>query len=743
MKGLNKKIPRTVAEHKSQYIGAVLLIALSCMVFSVFNIMGTNLLNNLEIFKSSDVQEDANFLLKSDLDNIPALETQYHAVIERRGSADASFSDSTTLRVLSATEKVDRYAVVEGSVLSGDSDILVDPAFASAHHIAIGSSVHIFGKSFRVCGYVSTPDYTYPLKNESDMMKDPEAFGIAVVSLKAFEDLHEGYWFYSVKFDGTDQAAFKDALEKDNAIIKWVGKEDNMRISFINGDMQGIRPMGTVLPLAILIVTCALVAVVLGRLLRREYTQIGVLCAIGYRKHEILRHYLNYPLLMSAVGGIIGTAAGAFLVKPFLRYVSTFYNLPVFPIEYRPLTLMVSVLLPFLFLLPTALFVILHALQMSPLQLIRDGVRNSNVNLLERAFHLQRFRFITKFKIREIVRNVPRTILLLAGVVCASALLLLGFATKDSMRFLLDDGLLNTDRYQYVYSFNSLQTQTAGSGEAVTLSPFTVASGEKTITVMIYGIQPDARLIDLRDSGGNRLDYNKIIITKALADRLDFSPGDSVTVKNKISGKTDTLKVEETAEFYLGDFIYMPIDRLNDMLGYPKGSYLELDSDQKLDISASKLASVTDRQYLQDSFQSILRPIQAMAGLIGAAAFAIGLIVLYVVTSLLVEENRESISLLKILGYRRKQLYALLLNPYTGFVLVGYALSVPMVLVSLGAFFYTMTAQMNITIPARLDISDIFLGFAIILIAYELSKLLNRRKIAAVSMSDSLKNKWE
>jgi putative ABC transport system permease protein len=743
MAGLGKKVLRTMLEHKSQYIGAAVLVALSCMVFTAFNIMGVNVEDNLAEFKNVNVQEDASFILANNLNDEAALEAKYNAVIERRGCADADYDGSSTLRILSATEKVDKYAVVKGEALSGDGDILVDPAFADAHGIELGDFLAIFGKSFRVCGYVSTPDYIYPLKNEDDMMKNPNAFGIAVISGPAFEALGEGYRFYSVKFGDTDRTAFKNELSEENTVVKWVDQADNMRISFINGDIKGVRPMGTVLPLAILLLTCMLVSVVLGRLLRREYAQTGLLFALGYRRGEILRHYMAYPLAISAAGGLAGTAAGALLVKPFLSYVSSFYNLPVINIDYLPSCLVLSFVLPFLFLLPTAFFVIARALRMSPLQLIRGGVKNSEVSRLEKGLRLQHFKFAAKFKIREVVRNVPRTGLLLLGVICASVLLLLGFATKDSMNALLGEGLTDVYRYQYVYSFNSLQTEDPASGEKVTLSPFTVSCGEDELTAAIYGIQPDAELITLSDSGGNRLDYGGTIVTRALADRLGLVPGDVVTVKNKLTGKSDTLKVNGIAEFYLGDFIYMPIGQLNNILGYPENSYLQLYSEKKLDIPASALLSVTDRQYLLDSFDSILKPIEAMSVMIGAGAFVIGLIILYVVTSLLIEENRESVSLLKILGYGNKKLYSLLLNPYTVFVVLGYAVSIPIVLYSLGKFFYIMTAQMNISIPARLNVPDIFIGFFIILAAYLLSGLLNRRKIVSISMTDSLKSKWE
>lgn len=743
--GLHKKILRTMREHKSQYLGATVLIALSCLLFSLFNITGNDVASNLAEFKSSQMQEDASVILKSELSDIPSLESEYAVLIERRGAADAAYGSDATLRLLSATQKIDKYAVVKGRDISGNHEILIDPAFAKAHRIAIGSAVKVFGREFTVSGYVSTPDYIYPLKNTDDMMKNPDAFGIAVVSEKAFEDFHQGYWFYSVKFNGSDQNAFKNWLEKNNTVVQWVGKEDNMRISFINGDIKGIKPFGTVLPLAILIVTCVLVAVVLWRLLKRELTQIGVFYAIGYRKREILRHYLVYPAVMALAGGAVGTLSGALLVKSLVSYVSTFYNLPVPAVNYLPLYLALSIVLPFVFLISSALFVIMKALRMSPLQLVRGGVRKSKINFFERSLKLQRFRFNTKYKIREIVRNISRTILLFAGVVCASALLLLGFSTKDSLGSLLGGSFSRTYRYSYIYSFNSLQTQKPGQGETGSLLPatFTTASGSKKVSGAVYGIQTDARLINLTDSNGNRLDYRDVIVTKALAYRLQLQPGDSVTFQNKLNQKSYTLRVDEIADFYMGDFIYLPIGRFNSLFGYPQSSYLELYSDQKLGIPSSELVSTTDRQYILSSYKTIMQPIEAMAGMIGAASFLIGLIILYVVTSLLIEENRENISLLKILGYDKKSLYALMLNPYTVFVILGYILSVPLIYYSVGLFFNQVTAEMNMSIPVRLDPVDIAVGFVILFLTYELSKLLNRKKIAGVSMSDGMKNKWE
>ncbi len=574
-------------------------------------------------------------------------------------------------------------------------------------------------------------------------MKSPDAFGIAVVSAEAFAGLRQGYMFYSVKYGDTDTDAFKSELAADSEIVRWVDKEDNMRISFIEGDIKGIGPMGTVLPMAILLVTCVMVAVVLWRLLKREFTQIGVFYAIGYRKHEILRHYMRYPVLIATAGGITGTALSIPFIRPFIAFVSTFYNLPVFRVTYRPGVFILSVVLPFLFLLPTALFVIWKALRLSPLQLLKGGVKKTKSNFFERTLRLRRFRFSTKFRIREVVRNIPRSLLMLLGVVCASALLLIGFGMKDSMDYLLSNSFENTFRYNYIYMFNSLQTEEPEQGEKVSLSTFKVLVENYTETVTVYGIEESAALIRLTDAEGRKLDYNQVIITRSLADRYGLSPGDTLSVQNTYTLEKFTLQVDAVAAYYLGDEIYMPLDRFNGMMGYPSGSYLELYTEQKLSAPVTEFVSVTDRSYIEKSFQSLMAPLRAMSGIIGVLSFGIGLIILYVVTSLVIEENRDSISLMKVLGYDKKRLYGLILSPYTAFVIVGYGLAVPLILVSLQQFFQEMTAEMSMSIPARLDPWSILFGFVILMFSYQLSKWLNRRKINRVSMSETLKSARE
>jgi len=121
-------------------------------------------------------------------------------------------------------------------------------------------------------------------------------------------------------------------------------------------------------------------------------------------------------------------------------------------------------------------------------------------------------------------------------------------------------------------------------------------------------------------------------------------------------------------------------------------------------------------------------------------AFMIGLIVIYVVTSLIIEENKETISLLKIFGYRKKEVNSLILNSSSGIIVIGYLLGIPLILASMSMMFKSLTESVNLAMPVTISYPYIIVGFIIIYLTYTLAKALSRRKINQISMGEALQS---
>lgn len=745
---LNRKIKRTMLESKSQYLGSLTLIVFSCLLFTMFSLVSVNLSGIFFSFVSDYKQEDANFMTSSRIGNIASLEAKFNMSMEETSTLDCQVSGDKVLRVFSENEKVNLPAIIEGNALT-EGGILIDPAYAKANKLEPGDSIKIHGRDFTVTGFMSLPNYIYPLKSESDILNDPSSFGIAVISKSDFSSLSKGNSVYSVRFKGDRSGIdhrikeLKDYLKNENVyVLSWMNVTDNIRVTYFTAKLAGIDKLSASLPVAILLLTCILTGIVMFRLLKQEAVIIGTLYAVGYRKREIMKHYLIYPAFVALAGGVAGTALGVLSIRPMMEYYVTFFNIPVGKLSYSIHYIVISVLLPIFFLLACSYFVVRRSLKSSPVELMRGGAEQGSVSFLERKLNLDRLKFTTKFKIREQLRSIPRAAFLLLGIVMASMLLLLGFAAKSSMDSLMTDSFNAAFKYKYHYVFNSIQSAKPENGEAFMEIPFSMDSANKT-AFTVYGVSRDSRYISFKDSAGNLLGSDKVIVTRPLADKFNIKPNDTIRVIDRLDSKEYSVRVDGVAETYVGQYIYMPLDSLDKLVGLPAGSYIGLWSTERLSIPESKLLTVVTVDDMRKAFDAMTMPLQAVIGGIAFMSFIIGLIVIYVVTSLTIEENKENISLMKVLGYRKKEVYSLILNSSNFIVVLGYAMGIPLLLASLKALFKSMTKEMSITFPVTLDYLYIAAGFAIIYLTFELSKLLNRRKVNRISMSEALKSRME
>lgn len=745
---INKKIKRTMLESKSQYFGSLALIIISCLLFTMFNLLPDNLANITSSFEKNYMQEDANFMSDKKLSNITQIEAKFNMKIEEGKTFDYSVSKDKVLRVFSENTKINIPAIIKGKALSGN-DILIDPAYAKANKLKVGDSFKVYNKDFKISGFMSLPNYIYPLKSEGDIVSDPNNFGIAVMEKSALDNIKSVNSFYSIRFNGdksnieSNTTKFKDYLKSQGiTILSWMDASANSRITFVKTKLSGINQISSSMPVVILLLTCILTGIVMWRMIKREAVIIGTLYAFGYKKKQILNHYLRYPLFIALIGAIIGTILGALALRPMINVMVAYFNMPVDFVNFNIKYIVISILLPVVFLCSAGYLVVNKALKSSPLDLMRGGNESNKVNFLEKNLKLDKLKFSTKFKIREQLRSIPRSLFLLLGVILATVLLLFGFAAKSSLDSLMNNGFEEAFKYNYSYVFNSIQQGNPENGEAFSETPFTLKSNNK-ISIVAYGVSPSSKYVTFKDKSSRGLSTDKTIITSSLADKLNVKPKDTIKVISTLDSKQYSITIDSIADSYVGNYIYIPMPKFNSMLNYTATSYMGLWSMSKLNIPQNKLLTTVTKSDIKTAFSAITAPIQTMVGTMAFMSFIIGLIVIYVVTSMIIEENKENISLMKVLGYRKKEIYSMFLNSSTFLVILGYILGVPLLLALLGLMFKSLTKEMTISLPITISYSYVVIGFLIIYITYEVSKALSKKKINKISMAEVLKSRLE
>lgn len=574
------------------------------------------------------------------------------------------------------------------------------------------------------------------MKSETDLIWDAKKFGIASMPEEDMKKLKGIRTFYHTVFKENNENDFKKYIEEKYNIVSYTERDNNVRYTLVKTKMDSSILMAITMPMIIILLTSTLLAIVMWRIIKTDLKQIGTLYALGYKKSEILKHYISYPIIIGTIGGVIGTLLGIVLSKPLDTLMRNYFNIPLIKENYSINYIILSPIIPLFFLILASFIVILKVLKMSPVNLMKGFKNKGRINKIEKNLKLYKFRFKNKFKIREITRNIGRTTILLVGITIASMLLLMGFMIKDSMDSLIK-AQNNINQYEYNYILKTLQIQKNYAGEKYNVSSFKVQNDKEPIP--IYGIDKDSKLISLKDSKGEKIQFNKVILTKALAEKLNINKGDRIKIYNIYKDKEFFINIDEIADNYSTKSIYIPLDKFNTMMNYEKNSYIGVYSKEKLDIDENLIFKVESKKETEEAFKTMIQPMKYSLTIMAIFAFIIALIVIYVVTSIIVEENKGNISMLKVLGYKKEEINPLILDTEKIPVLIGYLLSIPILKISIGELMKRVEKGTNFSIPMNISIKYIIIGFVIIYLTYEISKIFSKRKILAISMVEFTK----
>lgn len=752
---LEKRIWRIIKENKGRYIGIVILILLGSFYFTAATGIANNLEKMVVSFAEEYRQEDLTFSTNKPVEDIEAKEVQSGALIESYRQYDVTLSDNQSLyggelRLLSLSSKINIPAILSGHSLKNSGDILLDPYFCQTQGFKIGEKIELNGKTFNIVGTIAMPNYVYILKNLYDVLPT-NGFGIGIVSgadIEAFPAAAtEAVTVYGARFKDRENINAQTAKlheflsEKGYSLSEWLNTDNNKRASMPWSNINSMQAMSFPVSVAFFLLSCIIVGVLVMRMIKSDSVVIGTLYAQGYRRRELIRHYLAIPMLLPTIGGLAGTLLALLCVAPVVDSMLIFYILPSKSITFSPTNLALAVLMPVAFIGLLSFLIIRNILKKTAAELMKGDTQKVNVNFIERTLRLEQFKFNTKFMIREQVRSIPRLLFLVMGVSAASMIMLFGFNFNYSMDVVMEKGAL--DRYLYPLEYNFKEVQNIKDrGIPEGAEPYNAfrcyPDGRESVEFYLVGMEPDSVGLKMKDMRGNAILKDQVNITNPLASRLKLKEGDAISFVNKLDGKSYSLTIDGIVEAYGEQFVYMPLDEFNRMTGQPIGSYRTVLSSHEINFDESLLAGVMDARD-SEAFEDLSMPTTLIVASVTALAVLIAVIIIFLVTSLMIDESRNTISLLKVLGYRGKELAKLILNSSTVAVFIGFWLGLPFML-AFGNNLYGYIAEIiNMVIPMIVSPVYVLISFVLILAVYEITKRLCGQKLAKIPMSEAMK----
>ena len=737
---INKRAVRSVKKNISFYIISIILtIIISILIVAPLS-TGHNMTKVINDFVEKYKAEDAEFVTYKPIseDDMRTLENDYDVIMEYSRYKDVKISgsdlDGLTVRIFDMPEKLNLCDVRDGS-MPEDGEALITQDFADIHGIKAGDVVDLGKYSYKVSAFATKADYIYMLEKLSGYV-EKDKFAVMVVTHDDYDKIDaDETGYYSIKYNRDNEKEVREKLNDDYVIASYLAATTNTRISMPVNEGDAVSNMATMYAPIMFIIVLALIVMVLGRNIRNEQYLLGTFIALGFSRKQIVGHYMRFGLLPGIVGSVLGTIAAIPVTKAITYfYIAYDFEKINYTVRYDVAAVLAALILPSLIYCLAIAVQASKLLRKSAVDLLRNTGKNSRAIRIMRNSHA---RTQLKMRVRSVLGHPGRSVVTVIGVCVAAFCILTGLIMRDSLDSLMHDGLTSSVKYEYLYRLNSLGNGTPDKGEALFQNYYEVENN--TVQLSTQGIDEGSKYFPDETDTGEKLDLDKYYLTSAASETYGVRPGDEFTFYNIADLKEHKVKISGVVTDNTHCYLYTSRDNAAKLAGVDDGTYNCIISDEKLDLDKDLVASETSMAVSADTMQNIMAPMNAIIIGIEVLGIVLGVFILYLVINMIVSETGTNISVLKVLGFSRKEISNRVLNVNHVLVCIGFLIGIPAAYAFVKVGYSDTIENYGMLLSPVVTVKALVLGFIFTWITYELSLLLQKRKISRIDMVESLK----
>lgn len=738
---LNKRYLRSIRGNISFYVSATVLTIMTLVLFYVTNIAGEAIWRFGDEFFESQKVEDANFTTYMPLpvEEIERLEEEYSVTLEPQYYNHIE-TDGVTARVFKKTKEIDLYSITVGEDIKANDEIIISEGYAVYNKISVGDKITIGDKEYTVTGYFQRPDYLYMLQNETDTYKNITTFFLAYVTDEEFANIGSENCLYLVRYHDDNQIEFRKEVNNKYYMRTYISAKQNMRIDMVKMQAEMFTIMSYIILVIMPLVVVVLVSVVINRKVKSEQRLIGTLTALGYKKGRLMAHYAGFAMIPGLLGGVLAAIITAIFVQPFGEICLLDYEPMRIECRLNPMATILGIIVPTLMYMLAAMRSVSKLLRKDTVLLLNGNLelgKKSYKNMLAK----KKISFRIKYALRSLIGNPSRTFVVFLGIFIGSYITFLGFSFLDTMNNTKENISEEMGSFEYQYVLNELTEGTEYGGEPIIMSTMENMDGEQFSVIGTTDTNP---YLKLKDIEGNDISLEDgYYIASVMAFLWDIEAGDEIAVCNPFTFDEIEIRVEGIIDNDMQNAIFCSKKTIARMIGIGESLGNVIMSDVPLDIPESKVIQVIKMSDAKEQFQNMSNQMDVMIYFIIGMGMIICVSSIYIAVNMLIGENSSNISMLKVLGYRDKQINQIVLNVNHVLLPIGFICSIPLVLASVNGLMVFMADFIGALPKAYIAPQSFLYTAALTCLSYFGSLFLLRRKVSKVDMVESLKGNRE
>ena len=462
-----------------------------------------------------------------------------------------------------------------------------------------------------------------------------------------------------------------------------LGRTTNSGFAGYSQDAERVGNLANVFPVIFFLVAALACLTTMTRMVEDQRTEIGALKAMGFSRLSISKKYIGYAFWASLLGGLVGLAVGCTLVPAVIANAfQIMYNVPSLEFKLQPAVCVIAVLAAVACTTGAALWACLSTLIDTPANLMRPKTPKAGKRVfLEYIKPLwKRLSFTWKVTMRNLFRYQRRFWMTVIGIGGCTALIVTGFGLHESIFDILDKQFDEISLYDATASLTDEGSQAPEEVLAyLDQSPAVdrallcyqsaadVSASGAAYSAYLLAVDDPAQLeqfIHLRhrqSSDPVEITDGGVVITEKLAELLEVSVGDTVTLDN--GDDRVEAAVTDVVENYVYHYVYLTDGCYEALFGQPPEDNTVLvayadgigqaQSDQvSADLMAmDQVASYSYIATIRDSFTDSMNAINYAVVIIILAAAALAFVVLYNLTNINITERTRELATLKVLGF--------------------------------------------------------------------------------------------
>lgn len=576
-----------------------------------------------------------------------------------------------------------------------DNEVVVSQTFAQANDLRLGSRLGAVlngrWKDLTVVGMVLSPRYVYEV-GPSMTFPDNKRFGVLWMNAEALStafSMKGAFNDLSLTLRrGASEARTLDAVDRLLApygSFGAYGRTDQTSDRFLSDELAEIEVQATYIPAVFLAVAAFLLYTLLARQIALQRSQIALLKSFGYEDTRIGAHYLEFALVIVAVGLIAGLALGGYFGAALIGVYRQYFHFPALEYRLSPRLVLAAAGIALVAATVGALATVAHAARLPPAEAMRPAPpRNFRAGWLESLQLVRHVDPVGKTILRNLGRRPWRAVLSVTGIAAAVATVIVGRFMFDAVNSLMASHFNAAERQDVTVTFaenrspGALASLRALPGvlevEPYRVMPARLRAGPRSKRLSIVAVPPSGDLRQLIDASGRRIDLplNGIVLTRKLAQILGVRAGDRVDIE-QLDGRRRhfSARVVRLSGEPLGISAYMDRQALAVILGEDtpmSGALLKIDTTRERQLYAElkrtpAVAGVSIRSTTLATIHDIMnRSFILMTSIMSAFGIVLVIGVVYNSARIALSERGNELASLRVLGFTRVEVAQLLLG---------------------------------------------------------------------------------